>query len=84
MGDWGDCVWRFWGILGLVVCMDEFGRGAYLGDAGGCCKGWCMRVSLRGEDERGSSVLVLWRIGIGGGRKGGRSKARMLRDSCVV
>ncbi len=46
-----------------------------------------MRVSLGGEDERGASVLVLWRIGmigIGGGRNGGRSKARMSRDSCVV
>ncbi len=30
---WGDCVWRFWGIWGLA-CMDEFGRGAYLGMLG--------------------------------------------------
>lgn len=35
---WGDCVWRFWGILGLVVCMDEFGRGACLGMLGAAAR----------------------------------------------
>ena len=36
---WDDCVWRFWIILGLVVCMDEFGRGACLGMLGAAARG---------------------------------------------